>query len=361
MEGSWFRRKEGSCSNVVSFLLGAGLPTALLLVLASDRLGDGLSKISVGWQGNATILPPGFSLPLDGNNQNQEEQDGFRGLAELLPRVAMEDRTVIVTMVNEAWVQPNSLLDLYRGSFKNGEDIAHLLDHLLVIAVDAGGFDGCKAVHPHCYLLQVNPTNNLTSAKRFMTKGFVELVWLKLTFQQRILELGYNFFFTDADMIWFRDPFRHITVYADMAISTDGFTAASAMDNTLNTGLYYMKSTSRSIEAIKYWREARARFPGENEQGVFNQIKYELVRKLQARIEPLHTLYFTGFCELHDNLHEACTMHANCCIGLETKVHDLSDIAADWKNYTSLTPEERNKGGFKWTPPVKCWNTMGRH
>jgi len=29
-----------------------------------------------------------------------------------------------------------------------------------------------------------------------MTKEFLELVWLKLSFQQRILELGYSFLFT---------------------------------------------------------------------------------------------------------------------------------------------------------------------
>jgi hypothetical protein len=109
----------------------------------------------------------------------------------------MEDRTVILTLVNEAWAQSGSLLDIYRESFKNGEDIEHFLNHVLVIAVDAGGFGRCKAVHPHFYLLEVNKsTANLSSANRFMTKEFLELVWLKLSFQQRILELGYSFLFT---------------------------------------------------------------------------------------------------------------------------------------------------------------------
>jgi len=81
----------------------------------------------------------------------------------------MEDRTVILTLVNEAWAQPGSLLDIYRESFKNGEDIEHFLNHVLVIAIDAGGFGRCKAVHPHCYLLEVNKsTANLSSANRFM-------------------------------------------------------------------------------------------------------------------------------------------------------------------------------------------------
>jgi hypothetical protein len=40
--------------HAVSFLLGAALPTALLFLLASDRLGEGLSTISTSWRGNGT-------------------------------------------------------------------------------------------------------------------------------------------------------------------------------------------------------------------------------------------------------------------------------------------------------------------
>ncbi|GJN16913.1 hypothetical protein PR202_gb03939 [Eleusine coracana subsp. coracana] len=346
--------KEGS--HMVSFLLGAVLPTAFLFFLASDRLGEGFSRISMSW-GNGTTTPV---TPAPEAHAQQDHEIRFPGLAELLPKVAMEDRTVILTMVNEAWAQPNSLLDLQRESFKNGEDIAHLLNHVIVIAVDAGGFRGCKAVHPHCYLLELKSTN-LSSEERFMTKEFLELVWLKVTFQQTILELGYNFLFTDTDILWFRNPFRHITLYADMTCSTDYFRppTSSPMDKTLNTGFYYMKSTNRSIEMIKYWRAARERFPGDNEQGVFNKIKNELVSKLQARIVALDTAYFGGFCEYNSDLGRICTIHANCCIGLENKVPDLRDKAAEWKNYTSLTPEERKKGGFKWTAPARCWKTIG--
>ncbi|XP_062208709.1 uncharacterized protein At4g15970-like [Phragmites australis] len=358
-----FRDKMGlqfqSFSHVVSFLLGAALPTALLFFLASDRLGEGLCSISSSW-GNGTAQPAGparqAAKALTGDGAKEA---GFGGLAELLPKVAMEDRTVIITSVNEAWAQPNSLLDLYLDGLKNGEDTAHLLNHLLVVALDARGFDRCKAVHPHCYLLEVTSVD-MSSAKPFMSKDYMELVWTKLTFQQRVLELGYNFLFTDCDMIWFRNPFRRIAVYPDMSCSLDNFDPLRApLDNPLNTGLYYMKSTNRTIEMIEYWRAARARFPGHHDQAVFFWIRHELVSKLQVKIEPLDTVYFGGFCQHHDDPEEVCTMHANCCIGLENKVHDLRDIAADWKNYTSLTPEDRKKGGFRWTYPIRCRKSMG--
>uniref|UniRef100_A0A0D9V9M2 Nucleotide-diphospho-sugar transferase domain-containing protein n=1 Tax=Leersia perrieri TaxID=77586 RepID=A0A0D9V9M2_9ORYZ len=271
----------------------------------------------------------------------------------------MEDKTVIITSVNEAWAAPGSLLDLYMDSFKNGEGIAHLLNHVLIIAVDPAGFRRCKVVHPHCYHLEVK-NMNLSSAKRFMTKDYLELVWTKLSLQQRILELGYNFVFTDCDMVLFRDPFRHINLYADMTTSSDDYsTARSPLSNPLNTGFYYMKATNRSISMIRYWQAARPRFPNSHDQAVFGNIKHELVAKLDARIEPLDTVYFAGFCEYHDDFARIVTMHADCCIGLDTKVHDLRGIIADWRNYTGLSLEEEKKGGFKWTYPKRCRDSIG--
>jgi hypothetical protein len=64
-------------------------------------------------------------------------QSNFAGLAELLPKVATDDRTVIITSVNEAFARPGSLLDLFRESFYAGEKISHLLDHLVVVAIDS--------------------------------------------------------------------------------------------------------------------------------------------------------------------------------------------------------------------------------
>jgi hypothetical protein len=56
-------RKEVSC-HVMSFLLGAAMPTALLLfMVASDRLGDGLSSSPVSWGNGTVVLPPAGFTP----------------------------------------------------------------------------------------------------------------------------------------------------------------------------------------------------------------------------------------------------------------------------------------------------------
>ncbi|RLN03784.1 hypothetical protein C2845_PM13G17460 [Panicum miliaceum] len=194
--------KRSGLGHFGSFLLGALLPTALLFFLASDRVGDRLTSISSIGNGYQLLNSPARPANItsdDGGSAPagdvEEEQDRFPGLAELLPRVATADRTVIVTSVNEVWAAPGSLLDLFRESFRNGEGIEHLLNHTLIVAVDAGGFDRCRAVHPHCYLLEVRSAN-VSAANRFLSKGYLELVWTKLSLQQRVLELGYNYLFT---------------------------------------------------------------------------------------------------------------------------------------------------------------------
>jgi hypothetical protein len=149
-----------------------------------------------------------MSLTFSGHARTQEQS--FPGLAELLPKVATDDGTVIITSVNEAWAAPGSLLDIFREGFRNGEGTAQLLNHTLIVAVDAGALARCEAVHPHCYLLEVTSAN-VTSANRFMTKSYLELVWAKLSLQQRVLELGYNYLFTVSDLHDFRQFFFHVT------------------------------------------------------------------------------------------------------------------------------------------------------
>ena len=118
-------------------------------------------------------------------------------LERLLREVADEDRTVIMTSVNEAWAAPGSLLDSFLESFRVGENVSHFLKHIVVVAMDDGAFRRCQAVHPHCHLLRPEKAGlDLSGAKSYMTKDYLDLVWSKLKLQQRILELGYNLLFT---------------------------------------------------------------------------------------------------------------------------------------------------------------------
>ena len=189
----------GGGSHSASFLLGALLPTLLLFLLASDRVGERLASISTYTLGNNNGSSSAHEQMMthDANLTDTEERV-FPGLAELLPRVATDDGTVIITSVNEAWARPGSLLDLFRAGFNSGEGIAHLLNHTLIVAADPGALALCQAVHPHCYLHEVTSAN-VSSANHFMTKSYLELIWARLDVPQRVLQLGYNYLFTVSD------------------------------------------------------------------------------------------------------------------------------------------------------------------
>ena len=107
----------------------------------------------------------------------------------------MDDNTIIFTEINDAYANPGSILDLFLESFHVGENIEHLLEHLIIVATDQVSFERCKSIHHHCYLLKIDD-ENFEAARFFMSKGFVNLVWTKIKLMQRMVEFGYNVIFT---------------------------------------------------------------------------------------------------------------------------------------------------------------------
>ncbi|KAJ3693372.1 hypothetical protein LUZ60_008852 [Juncus effusus] len=319
----------------VSFFLGVG--ATLLLVLFYQQTPSHV-----------------FFLKAENTENVTHEEVMFQDLAPLLKRAATWDKTVIITSVNWVFAQPDSLLDIFLQSFRNGEKIDYLLNHLIIVAFDARAFERCKLVHTYCFEKKAENVN-FDGAEWFMSPGYNNLVWEKIRIQQYILEQGYNFVFTDVDVMWFRNPLKHITVYADLTLSCDGFNGnPDDVDNYPNTGLFYVKSSNKTAEMMQYWHEARRRFSTDMDQNIFNKIKHELVDSLGIKIQFVDTKYFSGFCNYNEDMDEVFTMHSNCCVGLEKKVSDLRNILDDWKNYTSLPIGERKKGLVTWRVPGRC-------
>ncbi|XP_072965568.1 uncharacterized protein At4g15970-like isoform X2 [Typha angustifolia] len=347
---------------LVAFTLGAAMATVFLLFLLTASPGggyfgrsswsSGLQKPSSTSKLNAAKMgcnAKGGTTKMAASNETESSED----IAELLRKAAMDDNTVILTSVNEAWAAPDSLLDSFFESFRIGEQVEHFVKHLIIITMDPKAYERCKSLHPYCYPLKLE--KDLSSAKSYMTKDYLDLVWQKIKLQQRILELGYNLLFTDVDVAWFRNPFEHITVAPHITTSSDFFFGnPDDLGNYPNTGLIYFKSCRKNIEVMKYWHEARSRFPKNHDQFVFNEIKHELVSKFQVRIKFLNTAYISGFCQLGKDLNKVCTVHATCCIGLENKLYDLKNVIEDWKNYTSKPVWERQLGRIKWRIPGRC-------
>ncbi|KAJ1269306.1 hypothetical protein BS78_07G201600 [Paspalum vaginatum] len=327
---------------VISFFLGAALTAAVVFLGATTDANWRLSQLAAWGNGGRPV--------------SRDEVKLFAELAELLRNASMEDNTVIVTSINQAYAAPGSLLDLFLESFRLGKGTAGLLDHVLIVAVDPGALQTCRSLHRHCYLLRPDGAADLSAEKFFMTKDYVDMMWARNLFQQTILELGFNFLFTDVDIMWFRNPMRHIAVTADIAIASDFFNGdPDSLHNLPNGGFLYVRSKNRTVEFYRRWRLARGQFPpGTNEQHVLARMQLTLTRQLGVRMQFLDTAHCGGFCQLSADLRRVSTMHANCCTGLPNKVHDLRTVLQDWRNYTAAPREVRRGGGFRWTTPGRC-------
>jgi hypothetical protein len=107
-----------------------------------------------------------------------------------------------------------------------------------------------------------------------------------------------------------------------------------------------VRSSAKTIDFYRAWQQGRWRFFSKHEQDVFNLIKHEQSAKLDLAIQFLDTTYISGFCQLNKDLNKICTLHANCCVGLGAKMHDLRGVLNVWRNYTAGTPEERRGSGM---------------
>ncbi|GFY96720.1 nucleotide-diphospho-sugar transferase family protein [Actinidia rufa] len=145
------------------------------------------------------------------------------------------DRTVIITTLNEAWAAPNSIFDVFLESFEIGNQTQRLVNHLVVVALDQKAYSRCLALHPHCYALSTNG-KDFSSEALFMTTDYLEMMWRRIHFLHSVLKLGYNFVLTDADIIWFRDPFSRFYSDGDIQIACDFFWGNSSDRNNLPNG-----------------------------------------------------------------------------------------------------------------------------
>ncbi|XP_043717836.1 uncharacterized protein At4g15970-like [Telopea speciosissima] len=284
-----------------------------------------------------------------------ENKDGK--LEKVLKETAMEDNTVIITTLNEAWAHPGSIFDLFLESFQIGNQTRHLLDHLLVVALDQKAYNRCLAVHPHCFALTTKGLDFSGGEKYFMSPDYLKMMWRRILFLHSVLQLGYNFVFTDADIMWFRPK---LYKDADFQISCDRFNGNSSdSENYPNAGFTYVKSNIKTMKFYKFWYLSRKTNPGLHDQDVFNKIKHHaFITIIGLMMRFLSTTYFGGFCETSKDLNQVCTMHANCCAGLDRKIHDLKLMLEDWRGYMALPVDVKRSKPSSWRVPQVCLETF---
>ncbi|GMY24637.1 nucleotide-diphospho-sugar transferase, nucleotide-diphospho-sugar transferase [Fagus crenata] len=273
----------------------------------------------------------------------------------VLKKASMVDRTVILTTLNDAWAEPNNIFDLFLESFRIGNHTHWLLKHLVIICLDQKAYARCLASHPHCYNFQIKG-DNFTNEALFMTPSYLKMMWTRIDLLRTILEMGYNFVFTDADVMWLRNPFQRFYSDVDFQIACDRFIGnPDDVRNQPNGGFNYVKSNNRTVQFYEFWYNSREAYPGYHDQDVLDKIKQDpFITGIGMKMKFLDTAYFGGFCEPSRDLNLVCTMHANCCIGLDNKVNDLKILLEDWRKFISLTPSTEASSPSSWSVPQRC-------
>ncbi|XP_024529026.1 uncharacterized protein At4g15970-like [Selaginella moellendorffii] len=288
--------------------------------------------------------------------------DELRELRQLLNATAFRNKTVILTTLNEAWSRDQSMIDLFLKSFRIGTGTRPLLDHLLIVALDEVAYRRCRDIHSFCFVLKT-PGVDFRGEKFFRSSDYLKMMWSRIDFLRRVLELGYNFVFSDADILWFRDPFDHFSRNTDFEIACDHYNGnATDLSNSPNGGFVHVKSNPRTIAFYKLWYQSRLAFLGKHDQEVLDKIKLTpRFASLGLRIRFLSTKVFANFCEIGTSRPATvCTIHSNCCKGLDKKLEDLRGVMSDWSSFKFLSPEERAEKTvewrqLKWCPKKRGW------
>ncbi|KAL3516810.1 hypothetical protein ACH5RR_023712 [Cinchona calisaya] len=286
-------------------------------------------------------------------------------LEEALSNAATANKTLIITIVNKAYVEPHNdqyptMLDLFLEGFWVGEETISLLDHLLVVAMDQTAYDRCKFRRLNCYRLLTDGAD-FTEEKFYMSQDFINMMWTRTRFLLDVLKRGYNFIFTDTDVIWLRNPFPRLRFNEtdDFQISTDKFNGNPWSEtNLINTGFYHIKANKKTISLFQLWYDTRLNSTGLKEQDVLAiLIEKGVSTQLGLKMRFLDTLYFSGFCKDSEDVRLVITMHANCCRSISAKVADLTTVLKDWKRFKqprSVASNTTTSAAFQWSEHISC-------
>lgn len=331
------------------YLLGRGT--------SAEQIKSALSKLSII---HGAAEDPKFTIP---SNLHKEMK-----LEDVLAQASMPNKTVIITSLNEAWAANNSMIDLFLESFHSGENIQHLLPHLVIVCVDQKAYDRCMQLHPHCFQMKTSGVD-FSAEKLYMTEDFLKMMWRRIEFLGEVLQLGYSFIFSDGDVIWFRNPFAVFSTNMDFQVSTDryGGTPFDLHHQQPNSGFLFVRSNNRTIEMYKYWYEARLRNPGKNDQNVLTAMFEEEAfgSQVGVTVQLFDTVFFSGFCSVSRDMRKVVTMHSNCCVGLSNKLNDLRLALDDWRSYRKA-PHPVYKGNIThspqklWRAPSACTGSFQR-
>ncbi|WJX91639.1 hypothetical protein P8452_73381 [Trifolium repens] len=272
-----------------------------------------------------------------------------------------KNKTLIIAIINKAYVEQDvegdaiTLFDLFLSSFWLGERTRSLVDNLLIVAVDQTAYDRCKFLRLNCYRLETNGVD-FGGEKFYMSQDFIKMMWRRTYFLLEVLKRGYNFIFTDTDVMWLRNPFKRLSKNEteDLQISTDQYLGDPWLEKqAINTGFFFVRSNNKTISLFETWYGKKDNSTGKKEQDVLlDLIGNGIIGHLGLKVRFLDTLYFSGFCQDSKDFRAVTTVHANCCRSITAKIDDLKETLYDWKKFRRL--EVNSTINMNWTSHESC-------
>ncbi|KAL0298289.1 UNVERIFIED_CONTAM: hypothetical protein Sradi_6488700 [Sesamum radiatum] len=309
---------------------------------------------------NASLfrLPKAHKLPPSKASNMPVRRDE---LEEALAAAAASttDKTVIIAIINKAYVEGDKpMLDLFLDGFWLGEGTRELTNQLLIVAMDQTSYERCRFLRLHCYKLETEGVDFM-GEKVYMSADFIKMMWRRTLFLGDVLRRGYNFIFTDTDVLWLRNPFPYLKTNKtmDLQISTDKFNGKEwSESNHINTGFYMIRSNNKTVALFDKWYALKDTTPGQKEQDVlFDLMRQGLFRHLGLTVRFLDTLHFSGFCQDSRNVTAVATVHANCCRSISAKLADLTRVIHDFRTARRFPPNATST--FRWTNHTACRNS----
>ncbi|KAK4488561.1 hypothetical protein RD792_004326 [Penstemon davidsonii] len=346
--------KKSPIATLSLFLL-----TLILILFSWNPLTYKLTSFPQKHSSNTTIL---ISVPKD-------------ELQIALDKASLPNKTLIIAIINKAYVEPHeneypTMFDLFLEGFWAGEETRPLVNNLLVVAMDETAYQRCLFRRLNCYRLVADGGDEFSGEKIYMSGEFIEMMWRRTLFLLDVLKRGYNFIFTDTDVLWLRNPFKRLinNETIDFELSTDVFNGnSSSKDNLINTGFYFIKSNNKTISLFETWYDKRKNSTGMKEQDVLaNLVLKGVFGQLGLKTSFLDTIYFSGFCSDSKDVRLVATVHANCCRTIRAKVEDLKTVLRDWKRFKNRerTSTVDGTNRFRWSRHVSCiksWHNETLH
>ncbi|KAK7386162.1 hypothetical protein VNO78_26188 [Psophocarpus tetragonolobus] len=314
---------------------------------------------------NQFLLTPKEPLFKESNLTTTNIEANGDALESALAKASLGNKTVIIAVVNKAYVDQDvesdgTMLDIFLTSFWLGEGTRSLIDHILLVAVDQTAYDRCQFQKLNCFKLETDGVD-FRGEKLYMSQDFIKMMWARTHFLLEVLKRGYNFIFTDTDILWLRNPFTRLSKddTEDLQISTDGYLGDPWSDkHSINTGFYFVRSNNRTISLYETWYGQKDNSKGKKEQDVlFDLIRNDIIKRLGLKVRFLDTLYFSGFCQDSKDIRVVCTFHANCCRSITSKEIDLKAALRDWKRFRRMDPN--STVNLQWTKHNMCLKSWG--